>query len=157
MLDLQGFLRMAYQYASPYIWPLLTYSNTARSFIYTQLLPLIQPAILYALDLSSQSPAIGLVILLASIFIGFKILSFTQRMMGYVTFLLLRLSFWGVLALCVAAVWQRGLERSVRDGVAIGKVLVGKWGEEYQKYNDGSKVAGHRAGGGMGGGKGRWS
>ena len=72
-------------------------------------------------------------------------MSFTQRMMGYVTFLVLRLSFWGALALGIAMVYQRGLERSVGDAVAVGKMVVRKWGEESKNYNNGNQA-----------GKGRW-
>lgn len=150
---------MVYAYASPYIWPLLTYSNTARSFIYTQLLPLLQPLLLKIMDISSQSPALGVVFLLASIFIGYKVLTLFQRVMGFFTYLALRLSFWGAIALLVAGVWQRGLEQSVTDAVSIGKILLGKWTEESQKYNQqggaGSRM-GTQRGGSRGGGSGGW-
>lgn len=137
-------MRMAYQYASPYIWPMLGYSNTARSFLYKHVLPLLQPVMLWILDVSSQTPALGVVFLLASIFVGFKVMSFSQRIFGYVTFLLMRLSFWGVLALGVAAVWQRGLVRSVEDAVAIGKMAVGKMGEAQQQQ--GNQAGGQKKG-----------
>lgn len=149
---------MAYAYSSPYIWPMLTYSNTARSFIYTQLLPLLQPFLLKIMDISSQSPALGVVFLLASIYIGYKVLTLFQRVMGFFTYLMLRLSFWGAIALLVAGVWQRGLEQSVNDAVSIGKILLGKWTEESQKYNQqgGGSRMGTQRGGGRNGGGGGW-
>lgn len=149
---------MAYAYASPYIWPMLTYSNTARSFIYTQLLPLLQPLLLKIMDISSQSPALGVVFLLASIYIGYKVLTLFQRVMGFFTYLMLRLSFWGAIALLVAGVWQRGLEQSVNDAVSIGKIFLGKWTEESQKYNQqGGRIRmGTQRGGGRNGGVGGW-
>lgn len=79
--------------------------------------------------------------------------------MGFFTYLMLRLSFWGAIALLVAGVWQRGLEQSVNDAVSIGKILLGKWTEESQKYNQqggsGSRM-GTQRGGGRNGGSGGW-
>jgi hypothetical protein len=73
--------------------------------------------------------------------------------------LLLRLVFWSVVVAIAAAVYQRGVGRTVDDLVEFWGTVRGVWWEEYRKwegYNNGARPSGvvyNGSGGGRGGGR----
>jgi hypothetical protein len=69
-----------------------------------------------------------------------QILSLVRRVLLFWTRLAFRLLTWGAAALLLAAVWQRGVEKSVRDAVVlvtkVGGWAVGAgtvWWREYER------------------------
>jgi len=49
--------------------------------------------------------------------------------------LVIRLAFWAVVVLIISAVWQRGVERTVRDLVGWGQELSEVWWREYRRWD----------------------
>ena len=91
----------------------------------------------------------GLLLVVAVITAVVVIMSWIQRMMMWWTRFLLKLGTYAVLAIVVAAVWQRGLMTTARDLVVFGSKLVGYgavlkdvWMEEYDRYESQSAGAG---------------
>lgn len=151
--DIQTLLANLYNYATPYIWPLLRYTSPGLSltynFLYTQVLPLIQPLLLRLFNLSSESPAVGVALFLAALYIGVKMLFVMQRMMGWVSRMVMTLGFYGVVAVAAAYVYQRGVERTASDVMNISQIASQKFSEEYTRYQDMQKNAGAQRGGGQ--------
>lgn len=81
----------------------------------------------------------------------FQILSWLRRALVFWTRIAFRMAFYAGLAALAASVWQRGLEASWSDAVAIGATLLKYggwvndiWMNEYRKYEEqGQKRGGH--------------
>ena len=48
--------------------------------------------------------------------------------------LMVRVTFWGGVVMLVAAIWQRGVGRTVEDAVGWGRELSEVWWREYRKW-----------------------
>jgi hypothetical protein len=88
----------------------------------------------------------------------FQIMSWLRRALMFWTRIAFRMAFYAGLAAVAASVWQRGLEASWSDAVAIGGALFKYggwvkdiWMNEYRKYEEqgqkGSGYSGAQAGG----------
>lgn len=105
-------------------------------------LPVISPLIDRLLDAMSENQgATGLIITLAVITAVVVIMNWIRRLVMWWTRLVARVAFWAVVALIVAAAWERGLTRSARDVVAFAAKVVGYmaalkdvWNNEYDRY-----------------------
>jgi hypothetical protein len=109
-----------------------------------------------AAELAQDSPSIITVgLLLLFLLIMMQILNFARRIMMFWIRLISRLMFWGGLVLLGAAVWQRGVGRSVDDIAEWGHELSEVWWREYYRWDGYQNQAG-RGGTSMRGGS-RWS
>ena len=104
--------------------------------------PVISPVIDRLLDAMSENQgATGLVVALAVITAVVVVMNWLRRLVVWWTRQLARLAFWAVVALVVAAVWERGLTRSARDVVVLASKFAGYlaalkdvWVDEYNHY-----------------------
>lgn len=112
------------------------------------------PLYVRARDFLLASPDIvGVVVALVALFAAVEILLVTRRVLAWFVRLALRLAFWAVVVAVGAAVWQRGIENSVRDLVALGAALTGYsvaigkiWVNEYNRYDAARKTAAAKGG-----------
>jgi uncharacterized protein YggT (Ycf19 family) len=120
-----------YNTADPYLRPI-------RRFIYQtqrQVYPILLPYLNTAADLAHKSPAIITVgILLLFLLIAMQVLNFIRRVMVWWFKFVMRIAFWTVVVLIISAIWQRGLERTVRDLVGWGQELSEVWWREYRRW-----------------------
>lgn len=82
----------------------------------------------------------------------FQVLVWLKRIVVWWTRLAFRVALWACIVGLIAVVWQRGLQASLRDAVAIASALLGYaavvkdiWVREYRRY-DAQTRAGSRAG-----------
>ena len=127
-----------YNSADPYIRPI-------RSAIYqlqVRAYPIILPYLNRAAVLAQDSPGIITVgVLLLFLLIAMQILNFIRRVMMFWIRLITRVMFWGVVVLMVAAVWQRGVGRTVDDIAEWGRELNEVWWREYRRWEGYQKQA----------------
>lgn len=118
-------------------------------------LPVISPLIDRLLDAMSENQgATGLIVALAVITAVVVVMNWLRRLVVWWTRQLARVAFWAVVALVVAAVWERGLTRSARDVVVFASKFVGYlaalkdvWVDEYNHYESQRVGAASGAGG----------
>ncbi len=91
----------------------------------------------------------GVALFLTALYIGVKILFMMQRMMGWVSRMVMTLGFYGVVVVAGAYVYQRGVERTASDVMNISQIATQKFLEEYTRYQDMHKNAGPQGGGGQ--------
>lgn len=91
--------------------------------------------------LHSSPDIVVLTFFLVLVFLVFQILNWMRRVLMFWTRIALRLVFWTGIVALVAVVWQRGLEASMKDAIAIGNWLLGYgailkdvWLREYRRY-----------------------
>ncbi|KAF4124070.1 hypothetical protein GMORB2_5786 [Geosmithia morbida] len=105
-------------------------------------LPLVTPYVDAALSaLADNQGAAGLVAALAVVTAVVVVLNWLRRLVMWWTRLVARLAFWAVIALVVAAAWERGLARTTRDVAVASSTLAGYlaglrdiWVAEYNHY-----------------------
>ncbi|TVY85365.1 hypothetical protein LSUE1_G000293 [Lachnellula suecica] len=120
-----------YNEADPYLRPILSSLNALYAQLYPALLPLLNRAAVFTHD----SPALVTVgILLLFLLISVQILAFVKRMLMWWFRMVVRVVFYGLLAVLVAVVWQRGLGRTVEDLVQWGGHLGEVWWREYRRW-----------------------
>ncbi|KAK3330418.1 hypothetical protein B0H66DRAFT_611936 [Apodospora peruviana] len=121
-----------------------------------QMWPVVAPLADRLMQALYASPDIVvLIVFLFILLVAVQILNWTRRVMMCLTVLAFRLAFYAGLVALAAAVWQRGLEASVRDAVVVGSKLYGYamglkdvFVREYQRYE--AQQAQAAAGGGGG-------
>ncbi|KAK4103185.1 hypothetical protein N658DRAFT_494513 [Parathielavia hyrcaniae] len=117
--------------------------NLRRSLtaLAAQMLSLLAPLLDYLAALLANSPTIvaAAATLVIAVLI-LQVLSVVRRVMLFWTRLAFRLLFYAVVGLAASMVWQRGVERTVRDLVVVGSQVGGwvagvasVWWEEYQR------------------------
>jgi hypothetical protein len=120
-----------YTTADPYLRPIrrTIYEVQARSY------PLILPYLNRAAVLAQDSPAILTVgVLLLFLLIAMQVLNFVRRVMMFWMRLVMRLVFWGGVAVLVSVVLQRGVGRTVEDLMGWGQELGEVWVTEYRRW-----------------------
>jgi hypothetical protein len=96
---------------------------------------MLLPYLNTAAELAHKSPAIITVgILLLFLLIAMQVLNFIRRAMVWWLKFVMRITFWAVVVLIISAVWQKGLEMTVRDLVSWGQELNEVWWREYRKW-----------------------
>jgi hypothetical protein len=142
-----------YHQADPYLTPLRTSLSTLSAQAQPLLLPILNRAVVFA----QESPAlISVGMLLFFLLIAVQILSFAKRILMWWFRLVIWIVFYGLFAVLIAVVWQRGVGKTVVDLVGFGKHLNEYWWREYEKWEGyqnraasatgGTKMAGTRAG-----------
>jgi hypothetical protein len=120
------------------------------------MLALLAPLLEKLTTLLSNSPTIvaATATLVIAILI-LQILSIIKRIMLFWTRLAFRLVFYALVGLVASMVWQRGVERTIRDVVVVGSQVggwvagvVSFWWEEYERAQQAQAQRGH---GGYGG------
>ncbi|KAK4127194.1 hypothetical protein N657DRAFT_669108 [Parathielavia appendiculata] len=117
--------------------------NLRRSLtaLAAEMLSLLTPLLDYLAAFLSNSPTIvaATATLLIAVLI-LQILSIVKRIMLFWTRLAFRLMFYAVIGVAASIVWQRGVERTIRDAVVVGSQVggwmagvVSVWWEEYQR------------------------
>lgn len=124
--------------ARPYLKPYFDTASVRLESGMSAMTPLLDRAARAAYD-APDMVLLGVVLLLLILIL--QILSMVRRIVAWWTRLAFRVVFWSCVALLVAAVWQRGLERSVKDTAVLAGQLVGYgtfvrdvWQSEYQRY-----------------------
>ncbi|KFH48092.1 hypothetical protein ACRE_010520 [Hapsidospora chrysogenum ATCC 11550] len=105
-------------------------------------IPIVGPLLDRLLDaMSEHQGATGLVVALAVVTAVVVIMNWVRRLVMWWTRLVARLTFWTVVVLVVAAVWQRGLMITARDLVVFASKILGYlaalrdvWVDEYNHY-----------------------
>ncbi len=115
--------------------------HAALTAFLARTLPPLLDSITALLASSPTLVAAGLLLLLSVLIL--QILSLAKRILLFWTRLAFRLALYACAGLLASLLWQRGLERSLVDGLAIaGRVggwvmaVVGVWIEEYHKAQD---------------------
>lgn len=114
------------------------YTATITARLAAAITPLLDRAARAAYD-APDVVVLGAVFVLLVLVV--RLLSLLRRFVAWWTRLLFRLVFWSGVALLLAAMWQRGLERSTQDAAALTGRLVGYgafvrdvWQSEYHRY-----------------------
>ncbi|KAL2019503.1 hypothetical protein VTK56DRAFT_9619 [Thermocarpiscus australiensis] len=131
--------------------PLLSHGLAALrarlSALPAQMAPLLTAALDRLLALVSDSSssnvvAAALVLVLAALLL--QVLALLRRLLLFATRLALRAAFWSAAVLLAAAVYQRGLQASARDALALLDALSGwvvgvaeVWWREYERSREG--------------------
>lgn len=129
--DYQGELHTIYTYLSPYLTPVLRFLLSLQRTLYPMVLPLLNRAAVFTQD----SPAIisvGILVLL--LVISVQILNFARRILMFWTRLVMRLTFWGGLAVLGMVVWQRGVATTAMEVVGWTRELADLWLREYRRW-----------------------
>lgn len=127
-------------------------ANVVLNNIYKTMIPVIEPFFDRLLDaINENQGTTGLLLVVAVITAVLVVMNWIRRIMMWWTRMVAKLSFYAILALLLAAVWQRGLTTTARDLVVFGSKLAGYgaalkdvWMEEYDRYE--SQSAGTGAG-----------
>jgi hypothetical protein len=141
-----------YRQADPYLTPFRNHLSTLSAQARPLLLPILNRTAVFA----QESPAlISVGVLLLFLLIAVQILSFAKRILIWWFRLAVWIVFYGLFAVLLAVVWQRGVGRTVEDLVGFGAHLNEYWWREYEKWEGyqnqaakagGTKMAGTRAG-----------
>lgn len=105
---------------------------------------------LYAWGLVLRSPDIvGLALLLVIVLSALQVLLVARRVVGWIVGAVVRVAFWSAVVLVLSVLYQRGLEATVRDALAIGEKVWGYavvtaeiWRREYARYSAEAAAAG---------------
>ncbi|KUJ20416.1 uncharacterized protein LY89DRAFT_682153 [Mollisia scopiformis] len=120
-----------YHASEPYTKPLTKLLVTMKNETY----PLVLPYMNRLAVLAQDSPAIITVgIFLLILLIALQILAVMKRVMMFWFRLVMRLIFWGVVALVISVVMQRGVGRTVEDIMGWGEELSTVWWREYERW-----------------------
>ncbi|KAL2259379.1 hypothetical protein VTK26DRAFT_6969 [Humicola hyalothermophila] len=127
-LPIQWTLNYLQETLPPSLLPIVTSSLTALSTFTTQTLAPLLTLLLDRLTvlLASSPNAVALAVLVVLAVAILQVLALVRRIVLFWTRLALRLLFWAALGLLASVVWQRGVERSVRDAAVIA-ARVGGW------------------------------
>ncbi|KAI9171332.1 hypothetical protein HJFPF1_00814 [Paramyrothecium foliicola] len=104
--------------------------------------PLLRPTIDKLTTMAAESEGlVSAVVAVTLVTTVVMLMIWVQRLAMWFTRMAMRLTFWGLLVLVGAAIWQRGVFESARDAaVVVGKivgylaVLKDIWLEEYDRY-----------------------
>lgn len=98
--------------------------------------PVVLPVLNKLAVLAQDSPAILTVgVLLLFLLVAMQVVNTVRRVFAFWMRLVMRLTFWGGLAVLVATVWQRGVGRSVEDVSTWGRELSDVWWREYNRWD----------------------
>ncbi|TDZ65911.1 hypothetical protein CTRI78_v003479 [Colletotrichum trifolii] len=126
--------------------------SAAVARAYDALYPHLAPAVDATLAYLHNSPElVSFGVLLALLAATVIVLNWIRRVVAFWTALVLRAAFWGAVVVLVAAVWQRGVWETARDGVVLGGKVVGfaaavkdVWVSEYRRYEEETRGQGRR-------------
>jgi len=132
-----------YHEADPYIRPIKSSLSSIYASLYPTLLPFLNRLALFAQD----SPALVSVgVLLLFLLIAVQILGFIKRVLVWWFKLVVRITLWGLLAVLIGVVWQRGVGRTVADAAGWGQELGEVWWREYRRWEGYQKQQAGRQG-----------
>ncbi len=108
----------------------------------------VEPAVdRVTLALYNSPDIVVLVFVVLVIALTIQVLAWVRRIMMWWTRLAFRVVFWTFVIGLIAAVWERGLEASLRDAIVIASKIAGYaaavkdiWMREYQKYDAQSRA-----------------
>lgn len=143
-----------YNSCDPYLRPIRQGVSQLQTQFQARAYPLLLPYLNRALVLAQDSPGILTIgVLLLFLLIAMQILNFVRRVMMFWVRLITRVVFYSAIVMVGAAVWQRGLGRTVDDLMAWGQELNEVWWREYRRWEGYQNQA--KAGTGTRGGS-RW-
>lgn len=144
-LDITYEILRFYHASEPYTKPITSLLTTLKNETY----PLILPQLNKLAVLAQESPAIITVgLFLLVVLIALQILAIMKRVMMFWFRLVMRLIFWGGVALVVSLVMQRGVGRTVEDLMRWGGELSTVWWREYERWEGYQKEQQKMGGGG---------
>lgn len=124
--------------------------NVVLNNFFKTMYPVIEPLFDRLVDtINENQGTTGLLLVVAVITAVLVVMNWIRKMMLWWTRMVAKLSFYAIVAVLLAAVWQRGLMTTARDMVVFGSKLLGYgaalkdvWMEEYDRYESQSAGVG---------------